>query len=469
MPLLEICTVHLYRQNAFRVIERPVHTKTREIVRRLNDLKLAAEMGELAEEYGNAFRLDPLPSINQIKTAGQRLQNVESRFVDEFFWFWPLSWTDAEQDQALAALEDGNVEKAESLWRRGMATELNSREALNAKHNIAVLSHYRALKQEHETKEKYPAVSDNQIYELDAAWKVAFLLWDELIGDESFWSMIADRVRSAKEAGLTTGFIKRFRESLPVAFYYLTASFASTYASMGKNARADAHIRYLEESLLGRQGASKALQRATRPLHDRIDYAVKRAMDGLNEEPLTGLDRAKELVLCAEEPLRILEFLLPSCDAEIMDTFDEVANAHSACIVVYSNASSDWFTCIQMLAETEKIARGDTLKSKINDNIVAAQDNYEADKLNRCWFCKQNRKSDLAELTVLMYGNVQTIRTAESNRMTWDKRCINVPRCASCKSGRAGRGEYGRPRLRKHPDIEELLNKGWEIGSGPPS
>src|SRR5688572_27031454 len=100
-PLLDACSPRVYRNNAFRITGLPVDASTRDIKRRIDDLRAAEEMGGGADEHSHAFALDPIPSLEDIREAARRLQDPERRLIEEFFWFWPMEWGKGKSDLAL--------------------------------------------------------------------------------------------------------------------------------------------------------------------------------------------------------------------------------------------------------------------------------------------------------------------------------------------------------------------------------
>jgi len=137
-PLLDACTPLLYRQNAFRITGLPVDASTRDLKRRVDDLKHAEEIGDAAAEHAHAFALNPLPSIAHIRDAAQRLQDPERRLVDEFFWFWPAEWGKGKHDPALRALTNHDKDTPFKIWSEALAHK-DAMQVAIAKHNLAVL------------------------------------------------------------------------------------------------------------------------------------------------------------------------------------------------------------------------------------------------------------------------------------------------------------------------------------------
>lgn len=434
-PLMEACTSSLYLNNAFRVIGLPVHASTRNIKRRLDELKMAAEHDELQDEFSHALALNPLPTIDQIQNAGRRLQDIQTRFVDEFFWFWPLNWDAADSDAALLALANGDRSKAENIWSTQLSGHLEH-ERLAATHNLAVLFHLLATDMEHVNLKNSPPLLPAQVEEMDSHWRTSFVWWEKAVDHEPFWSLVAERVRAINDPGLSTGFVTRFRKCFPVAFDNINAGLAMALTKQGQHSRAALHIKFMQETHQGLDDTDATLQQITRPLHIRIDHAIQQATGNLKDDPKDGANRAEQLLKVTEEPLKALSTLLGAKDAETLDAGDEIAEAFFSCVIAYGNATEDWGICASLLEKGHSLASSSALQKRFIENKVIVQKNHEAKQLQEiCWFCKKNKKDSSATLTVEMHGNITRERQfLGPTQIRWNHLKIDVPRCSSCKS-----------------------------------
>ena len=458
-PLLDACTVRLYQDNAFRVTGLAVDATARLIKRKVNDLKLAAEMDDLEAEYTHAFKPDPTPSLNQIRAAGQRLQDLQLRFVDEFFWFWPLDWKAVATDQALTFISNGDMQQAEDIWKKTIEQSSHQTEGLAAKHNLAVMYHLKALEQEHSGIEQNGSHAPERLADIDGCWQASFDYWEELVDHEPFWSMLSDRVRVIDDPSLTTGFVKRFRSTFPIAFDNVNASLATLYATRGHHDRASIHIQYMEQTHQGLDDTTKTMQDAAAPLHTRIDHAIQHALNNLRDDPKSGLERASLLIESTKEPLATLSALLEPGGSEISDTCDEIADAHHSCLIAYGNETEDWPNCIMALETScKQLARGAAIIARIESSLEAARSNYEQKQLKEiCWFCKKNKGDNDFPVIIPMYGNVKRESASplgidglisrmnsldpyfgdllgqRGGKITWQHVKVEVPRCAACE------------------------------------
>src|ERR1700693_3155112 len=88
-PLLDAATIVIFRNNAFRITGLPVDATTREIRKQGDKLKMMEELGQGQAMHASVFAIRPPPTVYQIRDALRRLEDPETRLVEEFFWFWP--------------------------------------------------------------------------------------------------------------------------------------------------------------------------------------------------------------------------------------------------------------------------------------------------------------------------------------------------------------------------------------------
>ena len=85
--LLEIATPELYRENPFRKTGLSVLAGAREVARRIDKLKLSAELGTGMDHW--SFAPEKSLTVDQIREVAQVLKEPAARLVHELFWFWP--------------------------------------------------------------------------------------------------------------------------------------------------------------------------------------------------------------------------------------------------------------------------------------------------------------------------------------------------------------------------------------------
>lgn len=399
-PLLDTCGPDIYSRNAFRLLGANVDQKGRRIKRREKELLAAIEVDELADEYSNALRPNPLPPREELSQAVRELNDAQQRFIHEFFWFWPLEWGESTSDEVLNVLKAGKTKEAQKQWTQ-IATE-GGKASLVAKHNLAVLGHLLALNQE----TKVLASTDNgeltreKRKEINAYWSFAFKYWESLCEDEGFWSTQADRIRTLGDPRLTSDFLNRFSKSLPIAFDNINADMAVAYCSRGMYDRAKDHVRIMKATNAGYDDVDASLRRVTDPLHGRIDQAIETAKSELINNKTEGKRRCIELFNTVRSTLHVLQALLGKESQEYRETCDRVAESMLQCQVVYGNETQDWDGSLLLLEAAIKITRGDTIRGRIQENIDILKGNIDT---GLCWYCKKRKGEDDKHYDAKMY------------------------------------------------------------------
>jgi hypothetical protein len=369
--LLDACTPLVYVRNAFRISGLAVDAAARDIKRRIDDLKHAEELGDAEPEHTHAFALDPPPSIERIREAAQSLHDPERRIIEEFFWFWPTQWGGGRSDPALTALGTGDKDTAFKTWSSALANG-NGAAAVVAKHNLAVMYHLVALDSEHYAMES--DLTPDQLKTIDGYWDKSVKWWEELTEDESFWSLVTDRIRMHNEPDrLPTGVSRRIRSSLPEALDKINAMLAIGFVERGKLDRARKQIEIMVRSHQGRDDIAKTLAVVTTPLKTRVANAVENARTTAEREPKKAAQSARDLLSAIAEPLKIICMILPTADHERIDLCDSVASACLDCGMAFGRATDEWDDALDLLDKSLTLAMSDQTRKEIETAKSDAQ------------------------------------------------------------------------------------------------
>ena len=379
-PLLDACGPDIYSRNAFRLLGMHVDQPGRRIKKQEKDLQAELEIGDLADEYCETLRPNPLPTREELSQAGRQLSDPQQRFISEFFWFWPLEWGKSASDEALGLLNAGKAIEARKRWTQ-IVTEDGEASAV-ARHNLAVLGHWLVL--DREQKILLSADTDKsareQRQEIIGYWNFAFKHWEALCEDESFWSMLADRIRGLNDPRLTTGFLRRFSQSLPIAFDNINADLAVAYCERGMYASAKDHVEIMKATNAGNDDVDASLRRVTEPLQRRIDQAIETAMYQLSHNKAEGKQRSVELFETVLDMLNVLQALLGKESPEYAETCDRIAATVRGCMIDYGNETKNWSQCIVVLKQAASLAFDDRLRSRIEEDIAIAEENKKGEK-----------------------------------------------------------------------------------------
>ena len=430
-PLLAACTPLVYAHNAFRITGLPVDASTRDIKRRVDDLKAAAEMGDDDDEHTHAFALKPPPEVDHIREAAQRLHEPERRIIEELFWFWPQEPGQGASDRALAALKNGDKDVAFKLWSAASQHDEPS-ERSAAKHNLAVM--YQMVALDSELLALKGEFSADQTATISKYWTTCLKWWEELADDESFWSTVTDRIRTLDDHRLTTGFARRIRGALPSALQHINAMLALQFAEKGKYDHAKRQIAYMKQLNHGSGDVEHVISDILKPLETRVNDAVEKAAAKARRDATAGAEIAKELLDVTKQPLATIRSLLDEGHAIRFYLFELVYDACSTFLIAYGNKTEDWPTCVALLKLTEPLAVTDEARSKIRKNIAQAEENQRDKMLYEiCWFCRKNKAEMSHVLEVPMHGNVERHWQFGGTRTTYRTLTAKVPRCPTCK------------------------------------
>ncbi len=365
-PLIAACTPSVYRQNVFRLTGLPVDATTRQLKRRIDDLKAAEEIDDADEEHTHAFALKPPPTTDQIREAAQRLNDPEHRIIEEFFWFWPSSWGHGTKDPAIAALVKGDKDTAFRLWSAALSDH-HGRTTVVAKHNLAVMYHLVALDSEHIA--LAADLEPGQLITVANHWRTSFKWWEDIGDDEEFWSMVTDRIRMLDDPRLTTGFARRLRSTLPEAMDKINALLAIAFIERGKHELAMNHVTYMIETNQGQDDVAGTMALVTEPLIARLETAVIHAEDASSRTPKSANQAAANLLQVAKEPVSILRKFLPANDSQLVDICDSIANTCLHCHHAYVYAAPDepqtWDAALAILKTAREYAETMELKSEV--------------------------------------------------------------------------------------------------------
>ena len=376
MPLLEAAHLNIYRENPFRITGLPVDATAKEIARHADKLKQMEELGYGEKANTAAFALNPPPTIDQIREAMQRLKEPERRLIDEFFWFWPKMFGESANDSAIQALLKGEMSQAYEIWS---TYENDLATGFVARHNIAVMLHLLAL--------------DWTLYHINAEvdteeeetirnyWKESFKRWEKIPSDDRLWEAVKTRIRSVGDPRLTTGFGRRFADTLPMALDKINAEAGLKFAEQGELEWARTHVQFMRETHQGLDDVAKTAEIVLAPLRKRVTQHIKTARETTKKDPEKGGEAAKLLVdECGR--LHFLYELFHTKDAhQKTELFDEVAAASVDCVVDYQHATGDNRLFVEVLRATMLLATAVDVRERIKTNLAIGEKNIRGEAI----------------------------------------------------------------------------------------
>jgi len=422
--LLKMARPDIYRVNAFRVLGLPVTASPKELSAHIRRLELTEKYGSREQIDDSFLTLNIAHDRDARREAQQRLLDPELRFIDEFFWFWPLSLNSTEENDAtLTAIKQNDMARALTIWGHH---EAEGSEANISLHNLAVFHHAMALDFEHMEAQR-KEISKQQIEEKRSHWQQAFSRWKRLLNEEGFWQRVRERIRESDDPRLTTDTARRIREGLPKALLSINAMLAVEASGMNDPTDMDFHLAIIRQSGFDDAIAEEAKHRAIVPIRDRIKAICLHSAEEIGSAPERGNKAASSLVTDTAQLLTTLDSLLAEGNSTRESVHDEVALQIRSCLIAFGNETEDWRAVLGVAEKSIDIAESPFLIQKIREDLETIRLNAE---YMNCWFCGGACAGGDSFATVMMHGNVEHVLT----QVRWQYLPVKVPRCARCES-----------------------------------
>lgn len=355
----------LYARNPFR-LAGAAHTAIE-----LTELRalLDGAATRLALALGGEPRPDLLPG--QINAELQELRDIRPhRFVAELFWFWPRG----ADDRAIALLGNGDLNAGQNDWGQS-ARSGSDKGAAIARHNLAVLTHFRALNdliRVRDAKDALLPASGDGFAATRAALQRqmadALAMWRDVIGDDEFWEAAVERGAQIDRGTVSCNRVQAVRAALPDSLAELTLRVAYEFARSGlkrraanrrgaEAARGEREIAYAEDLVKAASGIPaahpdnmwKRLFAADRDAMANVINEIHTAATAVRYEP-AKFDWKR---MAAEEPKLAALALVTGADSARREQFlVPVGRAAYALSSWYRLRDHDW-----PAAEKEKVLR----------------------------------------------------------------------------------------------------------------
>lgn len=398
-------------------------TSAREISSQLRKLDIMEKLGGTNQGEGDILPLATPPDGNTRREVAQRLNDPESRLIDELFWFWPLNLSSPENvDEALVAVKRNDLEGAVLIWT---SHEVKGSEANVSKHNLAILYHMLALDLEHI--EAIQPLLKEQIAQKRDYWKQVYPRWQVLLNHEGFWQRLSERIREVDDPRLTSGTAHRIREGLPLSLLSINATLAVQAAQKGNNKEASYHVGLMLESGLDKAVANEALRKAVAPIRDQIKSIFAKEESKIEKAPHHADKVANNVINQTSQLLAMLDMLLPKRHPTLEAAHDDVALLILRSQIAFANKTRKWHGPIVLLKQALQIAASASTRQRIQENIKIFRENL---LYGICWFCKARSPDNASTCFVKMHGNV----TRHGSQVYYQQIVVGVPRCATCNS-----------------------------------
>ncbi len=354
-------TPEFYRQNPFRQTGLRILAGPREILKRVDQLKLSHELGALPSRWAFA-PAESLP-LDEIRAAAQVLQNPPERLLHEFFWFWPEHYPQDGPDPALDCLAEGDTGRAGEIWS---AAASEGHEV--AWHNLAVYHHLLALDWE-----KDPERDDASLGEI---WRQALNYWLQIAASEKIWARLQARVDALGDAQLTAASVARLRTGFLDAIAQINAALACRHAERGRLSRAALHVSLVAEIFPGAPArVAPLLEHAALPAARRLAARGEKAAHDSMAATGAGLGAATALVHESGHDLRLLATLGGASSEFFREHVRLFASTVLDGVVRYQRETADDRGCLPLLRYLLDLSVPRELARRIDDAHTVIQAN----------------------------------------------------------------------------------------------
>lgn len=374
VPLIEACTLALYRKNIFRITGLPVDATAREVSKQVQRLQMIEEMGGDPAGVRPGFSLPDPPDRWEIRDALARMKEPKHRLVDEFFWFWPERFGASKEDPAMQAILAGESDRAAAIWRT-----LEKEGSFVAQHNLAVMYHMSAIDwTNHQIEHGLdPELNDK----IRGYWKKSFERWEPMIDADSLWDMLKERVRTLNDEALTTGFVRRMLQFLPQALDRVNAEAALKLAEQENMDWARFHVEFMRETHAGLDDVESTAEMVLAPTKRRVEAHLKSSLEEGREAPSRGSELATQLMERCRPMMSLFDLFHGKEAHQRNELFDEVGQAVLEMLVGHQRATDDNKAFVKILKEALEFSSGSHLRERIIKNISIGEGNLQGQLL----------------------------------------------------------------------------------------
>jgi hypothetical protein len=374
-PLMQACTLQLYKKNIFRITGLPVDATTKEIARQAQKLQMQEEIGEEITGSKPAFALKINPTSEEIRAALSRMKEPQHRLVDEFFWYWPEKFGESKNDPAIQAMMSGDAQGAINIWRQRQKEGSDV-----AKHNMAVMFHMYAVDWS-----LYHVLYDidvSMVDEIKVYWRKAFDRWEDLVDSDEIRDILKERIRSIGDEALTTGFVKRMLTDLPVALDMINAEAALKLAERNRMDWARFHVDFMNETHQGLDDVDSTAEMILAPTKARVEQHLDSYAKQVKTDPSKGAALASQLLANCRPMMDLFDLFYGKEAHQRNDIFDSVAETVLEMVISHQRATDDNRNFLKLLNETLNFTSSPLLRERILKNIAIGNKNIQEEKLS---------------------------------------------------------------------------------------
>lgn len=372
----------IFKHNAFRILQLPVNASDRDISRRKQVIEISSNTEaplpdgpcKILPVHQNDNHVD----INQIVES---LRDPIQRYVQEFFWFWPLSDTKPNDDPAFQALMDIDYAAAQYIWD---SQKSDPKRFAIGLHNLAIFSHFSALGLNGSSSMINPEY-------VNSDWLLTFKYWKELNVLNDFWNLLNNRVREIGDPRLTQYIPNNLRKALFPIVFASVAKEAAILIVGGNTNRAKNILRNIPE--VGEEGLIlETLRSVTTYNRKRINSLSSIVENGIKSDPANNDGEIETLISEGKKHLNVIRIILPIGAPDYCTTRDNLIEYALSGIDKFYNKTENWEKAIELISPLIEITDSSKYRQEIDTRIKSYN---EAAVDQDFWHCKGYYSKDI--------------------------------------------------------------------------
>jgi len=106
--LFKKCTPVMYQQNIYNLLGLSINASEEDILERKQQFEEADRSNKWESMFHHIIKKQETPNRSTVFEAFRRIKDPVTRFIESFFWFWPME-NELDDDTALRAILSGNI------------------------------------------------------------------------------------------------------------------------------------------------------------------------------------------------------------------------------------------------------------------------------------------------------------------------------------------------------------------------
>lgn len=416
-PLLKEATPSIYQNNPFSVLSLPTNAPDREIKKRIQEYTVKIRAGMIVPTSGSEYGISEINRLSEIELW---LGKPERRLISEFFHFWMNPDLKANLYQKIALGFKWNDPSV--TIKQWLKLEKAIRNPQIHIHDLAVLSHRLALCVEKTLMDNFLKRTLREFF-----WRKTFSFWNRCMQNEDIWSDLRERVRLYQDPRLTTGFIRRFRDTLLPALYAINLHLYIGYRRKKNDCDAEWHRDFLLSIHADSVVMERAFLSSGQFIIDRIEHFNTQLSKPCKNYKLwyEFLEAEYQPI---QEPIAIVCEILAEAMPLRTKLLDETAQAIFQYITPFCHQEENYRLAMEWLNKAGAIAVSPLLQERIYTNRNAIQMHLER---KPCWFCGDFFSDDRSAFHRILRPGMWNISRYKS---ALAPETVEIPRCPRCES-----------------------------------